>query len=169
MPAYSLMTQGRGTTQTQQDYTQQRSPWAEGIGTFMNVYGAMNPPQPYGYPQQPSPQQPSPQAPAPVSDNWWEADPYGVGTSIGYGGGQDPYSYGGGQGPYGYGGGQDPYGVGSSYQDMYGGGQDMYGGYGSGQDMYGGGTTPQYDTYGYGGDDYGDPMDPYGNPYGWGG
>ena len=169
MPAYSLMTQGRGTTQTQQDYTQQRSPWAEGIGTFMNVYGAMNPPQPYGNPQQPSPQQPSPQAPAPVSDNWWEADPYGVGTSIGYGGGQDPYSYGGGQGPYGYGGGQDPYGVGSSYQDMYGGGQDMYGGYGSGQDMYGGGTTPQYDPYGYGGDDYGDPMDPYGNPYGWGG
>ena len=115
MPAYSLMTQGRGTTQTQQDYTQQRSPWAEGIGTFMNVYGAMNPPQPYGYPQQPSPQQPSPQAPAPVSDNWWEADPYGVGTSIGYGGGQDPYSYGGGQGPYGYGGDDygdpmDPYG-----------------------------------------------------------
>ena len=153
MPAYSLMTQGRGTTQTQQDYTQQRSPWAEGIGTFMGAYGALNPQQPYGYgggyggypqqqyPQQ-YPQQQYPQQPAPVSDNWWEGDPYGVGTSIGYGGGQDPYSYGGGQGPYGYGGGQD---------------------------MYGGGTTPQYDPYGYGGDDYGDPLDPYGNPYGWGG
>ena len=143
MPAYSLMTQGRGTTQTQQDYTQQRSPWAEGIGTFMNVYGAMNPPQPYGYgggyggyPQQQSPQQQYPQQPAPVSDNWWEGDPYGVGASISN---------------YGYGGGQDMYG--------YGGGQDMYGG-------YGGGTTPQYDPYGYGGDDYGDPLDPYANPYG---
>jgi hypothetical protein len=154
MPAYSLMTQGRGTTQTQQDYTQQRSPWAEGIGTFMGAYGALNPQQPYGYgggyggyppppPGTPAPP-PSPQAPAPVSDNWWEGDPYGIGSSIGYGGGQDPYSYGGGQGPYGY-----------------GGGQDMYG--------YGGGTTPQYDPYGYGGDDYGDPLDPYGNPYSWGG
>ena len=143
MPAYSLMTQGRGTTQTQQDYTQQRSPWAEGIGTFMNVYGAMNPPQPYGYgggyggyPQQQYPQQQYPQQPAPVSDNWWEADPYGVGTSI------SNYGYGGGQGMYG----------------GYGGGQNMYG--------YGGGTTPQYDPYGYGGDDYGDPLDPYANPYG---
>ena len=144
MPAYSLMTQGRGLTQTDQEYTQQRSPWAEGIGTFMGAYGALNPQQPYGYgggyggyPQQQYPQQQYSQQPAPVSDNWWEGDPYGVGTSI------------------------------SNYG--YGGGQDMYGGYGGGQDMYGGGTTPQYDPYGYGGDDYGDPMDPYGNPYGWGG
>jgi len=136
MPAYSLMTQGRGTTQTQQDYTQQRSPWAEGIGTFMNVYGAMNPPQPYGYPQQPSPQQPSPQAPAPVSDNWWEADPYGVGSSY-----QDMY-----------GGGQDMYGGYGSGQDMYGGGTTpQYDPYGYGGDDYGDPMDPYGNPYGWGG------------------
>jgi hypothetical protein len=185
LPAYSLMTQGRGTTQTQQDYEEQRSPWAEGIGTFMSAYGALNPQQSsqdryYDTLTQRmrNPQPSAPQQPAPVSNDWWQGDPYGVGSSYqdmyGYGSGQDMYGYGGGQGPYSYG---NDYGYDGGYG--YGGGQNMYGygggqgpyGYGGGQDMYGygGGTTPQYDPYGYGGDDYGDPLDPYGNYYGWGG
>jgi hypothetical protein len=90
---YSLLRPFQSTTR--QQYETSPSPLGQGLSAFISAYSMLNRPQSgedQYWNQRRQQEQQQAQAPAPVSADWWQGDPYGIGSSY------EDMMYGGGQG-----------------------------------------------------------------------